>query len=73
MDVPYLEPHGRLDPDTADALADVLSEKYKAGASVRQLAEETGYSITRVRGLLEKVGTPMRRRGRQPQQEKLFI
>ncbi len=72
IDAPYLEPHDRLDADTSDALADVLSDRYKAGASVRQLAEETGYSITRVRGLLEKAGTPMRPRGRQPQQERLF-
>ena len=72
IEAPYLEPHDRLDTETADALADVLSEQYKAGASVRQLAETTGYSITRVRGLLEKAGTPMRPRGRQPQQEQLF-
>ena len=73
IDAPYLEPHDRLDGDDANVLATALSQRYIAGASVRQLAEETSYSITRVRGLLEKAGTPMRPRGRQArQQEQLF-
>lgn len=71
--VPFLEKHDRLDDDTASALAEALNERYLAGASVRQLADQTGFTITRVRGLLEKAGTPMRPRGRQGQkQEELF-
>lgn len=73
IEAPLLEPHDRLDGDTAEALADMLSEQYRAGSSVRQIADETGYTITRVRGLLEKAGTPMRRRGRQPRQQELLL
>lgn len=72
LDAPYLEPHDRLDQRSAEALAAELGAQYEAGASVRQLAERTGFSITRVRGLLEKSGTPMRPRGRQAQQT-LFV
>lgn len=71
IDVPFLEPHDRLDDPTADVLADALRDQYEAGASVRQLSEETGYTITRVRGLLAKAGTTMRGRGRQPNVKQL--
>lgn len=73
MDAPYLEPHDRLDQDTADTLAVELRSEYEAGASVRQLVDSTGYSIARVRGLLEKAGTPMRRRGRQARQDEVLF
>lgn len=73
LDAPYLEPHDRLDTDTADTLALELRSMYEAGASVRQLVETTGYTITRVRGLLEKAGTHMRPRGRQPHQEEALF
>lgn len=66
IEVPFLEPHDRLDVDTADTLATELRAQYEAGSSVRQLVEETGYTITRVRGLLTRAGTQMRTRGRQP-------
>lgn len=69
--VPFLEPHDRLDAGTADVIADALRDQYEAGASVRQLAEQTGYTITRVRGLLTKAGTNMRGRGRQPTRDQL--
>nr|WP_238994368.1 S-adenosylmethionine-binding domain-containing protein [Actinomyces sp. 565] len=69
---PYLEPHDRLDGETAKTLSGLLSQRYRDGASVRQLAEETGYSIGRIRGLLEKAGTSMRRRGRPTQEGNLF-
>lgn len=65
IDVPYLEPHDRLDRGTADVLADGLRAQYEAGVSIRQLVDETGYSIARVRGLLERAGATMRPRGRQ--------
>lgn len=73
MDVPFLEPHDRLDETTADALAHQLRLQYESGGSVRQLADQTGYSITRVRGLLVRSGARMRTRGRPSQeQEELF-
>ncbi|MDO4607000.1 MAG: MT-A70 family methyltransferase [Bowdeniella nasicola] len=67
IEAPYLAPHDRLDEPTAIRLSKELSERYSQGASVRELADQTGYSITRVRGLLEKAGIAMRPRGRQPQ------
>ena len=73
IDAPYLEPLDRLDHDTADTLAVELRAMYEAGASVRQLVENTGYTITRVRGLLEKAGTTMRPRGRQARQEEALF
>lgn len=64
MDTPYLEKYDRLDEGIIGELARILRQRYEAGASVRQLTLETGYGITRVRGLLAKAGTPMRGRGR---------
>lgn len=64
IEAPFLEPHDRLEKDISDVLAADLRRQYEAGASVRQLAQSTGYSIARVRGLLDKAGTPMRPRGR---------
>lgn len=64
LEAPFLEPHDRLEDATAGALARQLGDRYQAGASVRQLVEETGYSIARVRGLLARSGTPLRTRGR---------
>lgn len=72
IEAPFLEPHDRLDPATADALADQLRSLYEAGASVRNIVAHTGYTITRVRSLLTKAGTHMRDRGRPPAQQELF-
>lgn len=72
IEAPLLEPHDRLDPSTMEVLALELRDKYVKGASVRNLAEETGYSITRVRTLLQKAGTPMRGRGRPADQPSLL-
>ena len=66
MSVPYLEPHGRLDPATATDLAEQLRVRYEAGMSVKGLVESTGYSTARVRRLLILAGTEMRPRGRHP-------
>ncbi|ANC31455.1 MT-A70 family methyltransferase [Isoptericola dokdonensis] len=62
--VPHLEPHERLTSVTAQRIGVVLRERYESGASIRQLCAETDYSITRVRALLESVGTELRGRGR---------
>ncbi|RLP08516.1 MT-A70 family methyltransferase [Propionibacterium australiense] len=67
FDAPYLEKHDRLDQSTADNLGTILRQRYEEGASIRTLATETGYSITRVRGLLERAGTQFRGRGRPAQ------
>ncbi len=72
IEAPFLERHDRLDDDTAEVLAEQLRKKYEAGASVRQLVDETGYSIARVRGLLKKADTTMRGRGRTAGQQALF-
>ena len=61
---PFLEPHDRLEQEVADTLAESLRARYESGASVRDLVDETGYTVTRVRHLLVKSGTTMRRRGR---------
>lgn len=60
---PPLSNHERIPADTADALGEELRDRYTQGASIRDLASETGYSIARVRGLLERVGTELRPRG----------
>lgn len=66
LHVPYLEPHDRMDDATARKVAADMRAQYEAGASVSELADSTGYSITRVRGLLQKAETRMRPRGRAP-------
>ena len=61
---PTLEPNERLSPWLADRLSRILAEEYTAGSSIDQLAHESGYSIQRVRGLLEQGGATLRGRGR---------
>lgn len=63
--LPELIPNSHIGEETAEAMADELSRRYFSGSSVRELAEETGYSIQRVRSLLKKADVPMRPRGRQ--------
>lgn len=61
---PSLEPNERLSPWLADRLARILAAEYDAGASIDQLAEESGYSIQRVRTLLAQGSVELRGRGR---------
>jgi N6-adenosine-specific RNA methylase IME4 len=61
---PELLPHEQVTSDIAESLGAELARRYADGQSVRQLAEDTGYSIQRVRALLMQAGTPMRPRGR---------
>ena len=63
--LPELIPNSHIGEETAEAMADELSRRYFGGSSVRELAEETGYSIQRVRSLLKKADVRMRPRGRQ--------
>jgi len=62
--VPRLEPNVRLDADFAGQLGGKLREQYDAGKSIRQLTVDTGYSIARIRSLLEQAGTVFRSPGR---------
>jgi N6-adenosine-specific RNA methylase IME4 len=64
--VPELQLHMRLDDDTADYLGGELRRRYEAGRSIRDLAQETTYSIGRVRSLLQRANTPIRARGAPP-------
>lgn len=72
--LPPLLPNEHLGTDRAEAIGQALREKYESGLSVRQLADETGYSIQRIRSLLNTAGGAMRPRGRssRPLQPDLF-
>lgn len=61
--IPELPAHARLSYERADELGEQLKLKYEAGSSIRDLAEETQYSIARVRRLLTGVDTNLRPRG----------
>ncbi|HEY1917006.1 MAG TPA: helix-turn-helix domain-containing protein [Streptosporangiaceae bacterium] len=61
--VPRLPRGKRLrDAERADVAAELL-RRYNDGRSIRELCAETGYSIGRVRRLLEEAGVEFRRRG----------
>ena len=62
--LPPLLPNEHISAERAVALGRQLRAEYQRGASVRQLASDTGYSIQRIRSLLEMADTPMRPRGR---------
>lgn len=62
--LPPLKPNEQLQQDRAEALGAQLRLLYANGKSVRELADESGYSIQRVRALLRVAETPMRPRGR---------
>jgi N6-adenosine-specific RNA methylase IME4 len=62
--LPPLLPNEHLSKERINALGNKLRALYQSGRSVRQLAEDTGYSIQRVRTLLQAAETSMRPRGR---------
>jgi N6-adenosine-specific RNA methylase IME4 len=62
--VPRIDPHVHIPDQVSEHLGTKLKTRYESGVSIRKLAEETGYSITRVRGLLVRAGTELRGRGR---------
>lgn len=62
--VPSVEPHERMSEWLAGRIAKVLADEYDAGQSIRDLAKETGYSISRVRALLDRADVQRRGRGR---------
>jgi Helix-turn-helix domain len=61
--VPSLPRGKRLrDKERSDVAAELL-RRYNSGKSIREICSETGYSIGRVRRLLEEAGVSFRRRG----------
>jgi N6-adenosine-specific RNA methylase IME4 len=62
--LPALLPNEHIGQQRALAIGERLRTLYQSGRSVRQLVEETGYSIQRVRALLKAAETRMRPRGR---------
>ncbi|MDJ0338242.1 MT-A70 family methyltransferase [Cryobacterium sp. PH31-O1] len=64
IDAPHLAPHERIPNAEADALAAELNDLYeRLGYSIRDISEERGLSIQRVRGLLGRAGADIRPRG----------
>lgn len=64
---PELSPNEHLQIDRAQEIGNEMKSLYLSGHSVRKLAEDHGYSIQRVRSLLNAAGTVMRPRGRNSQ------
>ncbi|MDR3791765.1 MAG: MT-A70 family methyltransferase [Terracidiphilus sp.] len=62
--LPNLIPNEHLSKERAENIGEKLRALYEAGHSVRQLTDETGYSIQRIRSLLQSAETAMRPRGR---------
>jgi len=64
LEVPHIGPHVRLSPATEEAVGEELRRLYlDGGLSIRELVDASGYSITRVRRLLDISDTPLRERG----------
>jgi len=63
--LPLFPPHEHIPAPVAEALSEELKARYDAGNSVRDLVDETGYSIQRIRTLLNIANTSMRPRGRK--------
>jgi len=61
---PLLRPNQHVSAEHAVALGQKLRALYQQGHSIRQLAAQTGYSIQRIRSLLDVVATDLRPRGR---------
>lgn len=61
--VPALAPHQRIDNGLTDELAKLTRVLYESGHSIRDITEATGYSIQRVRKLLQHAGVDLRPRG----------
>jgi len=63
--LPSLGANEHISLSLAEDLGVEIKNRYLAGNSVREISEETGYSIQRVRSLLAIANTVMRPRGRQ--------
>lgn len=64
--LPAVESHERMSDWLATRVAGILASEYESGRSIRDLADDTGYSIGRVRSLLGRGGVDFRKRGRTP-------
>lgn len=62
-DVPKLRRGQRVKPEDQARLGRLLVKEYEAGKSIRELCVQTGYSIGRMRRLLEAGGVQYRGRG----------
>ncbi|MDK7272064.1 MT-A70 family methyltransferase [Actinotignum sp. GS-2025e] len=62
--VPAVEPHERLSPKLRAAVGARLCQEYEQGSSIREISSQTGYSISRVRTLLQDSGVTFREPGR---------
>ena len=63
--LPELRANQHIEESIACALSSELKKRYESGSSVREIVEDTGYSIQRVRSLLMAASTKMRPRGRR--------
>ncbi len=61
--VPSLRRGQRLSGSERANLGDDLLERYRGGSSIREICQQTGYSIGRVRRLLIDAGVEFRGRG----------
>lgn len=61
--VPRLARRARLPDAERSRLGEHLLSEYNGGKSIRQLCRETGYSIGRMRRLLQTAGVEFRGRG----------
>lgn len=64
--LPPLKTHEHVSEPIAAAIGREIKLRYENGASVREIAEEAGYSIQRVRSFLSLADATMRPRGRPP-------
>ncbi|WP_199031444.1 MT-A70 family methyltransferase [Ralstonia sp. ASV6] len=69
--LPQLVPNEHVTKARAEAIGDKLRTLYEQGRSIRQLSDETGYSIQRIRSLLQAAETTMRPRGRNSQSHEM--
>lgn len=63
MQLPLIAPHARLSDSQAEDIGMALRQRYEEGRSIRELSEETTYSIGRIRTLLNAADTTFRSRG----------
>lgn len=63
-ELPPLRQNEHLPDAISAAIGQQIRMLYEGGASIRDIAEGAGYSIQRVRSLLELSDTPLRKRGR---------
>lgn len=63
MQLPLIPPYSRIAESEANNIGSALRQGYEEGWSIRELSEQTSYSIGRVRSLLKDAGAQFRPRG----------